>query len=212
MLSPTGTSETASDGWLWLPAELVNRILLAAIDLDGGTRAAIGTLARVSGTCQRLRECAEAIWRDVMLSLLPPSCAPRQSATPSSWKEAAVRAAQVSRAILEEHAPLPRPSFGHSSVLWQRRVFVFGGRHDETHYGSLDTLDLATRTWTADTPTLGQPPTPRRLHTAVVDDSNGTMCASAAVLYSWLGRSRPTSQKYSPHTHTYALGQVGLAY
>jgi hypothetical protein len=177
-------SATASDGWLWLPAELVNRILLAAMDLEGSTRAAVVTLARISATCQRLRECAEPLWRDVLLSILPWSSAPRQSASPSSWKDAAIRAALVSRAVLEEHAPLPRPSFGHSSVLWQRRVFVFGGRHDETHYGSLDTLDLATRTWTADTPTTGQPPTPRRLHSAVVDDKNGIMCARlAAVLY-----------------------------
>jgi hypothetical protein len=166
---------TSDDGWLWLPAELVSRILLAAMKLDGGTRAAIGTLARVSGTCHRLHECADALWRDVVVSLLPPSCAPRQSAAPSSWRDAAVRATFLSRAVLEAHAPLPRPSFGHSSILWRHRVFTFGGRHDETHYGALDTLDLATLTWTADVPTIGQPPTPRRLHTAVVDDRNGIM-------------------------------------
>jgi len=147
-------SEASTDSedadWLWLPAELVNRILLASLDLDSsGTETAIRTLAILCCTCKRLNDCAVPLWMELTLSMLPPSGAPFPSASPSLWRDAAARAIQMRSPAIQDDARLPRPTFGHSSVCWRGTIFLFGGRHDETHYETLEMLDLTARTWSS---------------------------------------------------------------
>lgn len=161
---------------LYLPAELVSRIILGALQLDADlTGAAVRTLSRLLRTCKRLRECALPLWMDVTLSLIPESGAPAKDGWPASWRDVAARALRVEHPLLLPDAPLPRRSFGHSSVVWRDTLYLFGGRHDQTHYGSLDTLNLPTRKWRANVATEGMQPTARRLHTAVVDGRAGIM-------------------------------------
>ena len=76
---------------------------------------------------------------------------------------------------------LPRKMFAHTSVAFEGKVYVFGGRDAQRHSNALDVLDLAARPLRWETvPESEATPTPRRQHTACVD-SRGRMHVVRAI-------------------------------
>ena len=164
-----------------LPAELIYRILLCSIESEPAS-AGVLTISTLSLTCSLLHQLSQQLWRELLLPILGEHHTPLSSSQPGSWRQwrdGAIRSVSIERTLLKQYPSLPRPTFGHSSCVWERKLYLFGGRDDATHFGTLEVLNLDLHEWRVDVPTLGKMPSCRRLHSAVVDQRNGTMCACA---------------------------------
>ncbi|KAH7730868.1 Kelch motif family protein [Aphelenchoides avenae] len=73
--------------------------------------------------------------------------------------------------IIEVQGPNPPSRDGHTAVVWNDRMYVFGGFEEETQRFSQETyyFDFLAKTWTQ-VVTEGEPPQYRDFHTACVID------------------------------------------
>ena len=63
--------------------------------------------------------------------------------------------------------PLPSPRRAHTSIVWQDKLYIFGGGGADCALNDLHALDLDAMTWTH-IDTKGKKPPPRGYHTATL--------------------------------------------
>ncbi|KAJ5074183.1 hypothetical protein M0811_00812 [Anaeramoeba ignava] len=68
--------------------------------------------------------------------------------------------------IQSENAPSPR--YSHTAVVYNNKMWVFGGFDGSVQSNSVYTFDFATFNWEGPIKTVGQPPKPRAGHTTVI--------------------------------------------
>jgi hypothetical protein len=68
---------------------------------------------------------------------------------------------------LQKGQDLPQKRWGHSSVIYNKSMIIFGGRHSHRSLANLYSFDLVTNQWTKLEP-LGQTPPARDSHSAIM--------------------------------------------